>query len=77
MLDRKLGKWVNVAAAAHIFPEHLRGRMMFKVFGLRRPDGAINDPGDPTAHGDLNDTEIHYWLSDSGVSRTTGRTERP
>ncbi len=64
MLDRTLGKWVNVAAAAHIFPEHLRGRMMFKVFGFRRPNRENNDPGDPTEHGDLNDTEMHYWLPD-------------
>jgi hypothetical protein len=64
MLDRTLGKWVNVAAAAHIFPEHLRDRMLFRVFGFREPNEAINDPGDPTEHGHLNDTEMHYWLPD-------------
>jgi hypothetical protein len=63
-LDRSLGKWSNVAAAADAFPEPLRDRMLFKVFGFRPANAAIRDPGDPTAHGDFNDTEMHYWLPD-------------
>ena len=55
---------MTTAARAHAFPDHLRGRMLFKVFGFRRPNGKINDPGDPAGHGDFNDTEMHYWLAD-------------
>ncbi len=64
MLDRTLGKWVNVAAAEHVFPDEARARMLFKIFGFRRPNSEKNDPGDPTVHGDFNDTEMHYWLPD-------------
>ncbi len=38
--------------------------MLFKIFGFRRPNSEKNDPGDPTEHGDFNDTEMHYWLPD-------------
>lgn len=55
---------MTTAARAHAFPDHLRGRMLFKVFGFRRPNGKINDPGDPAGHRDFNDTEMHYWLAD-------------
>jgi len=64
MLDRTLGKWVNVEAAAYAFPEHLRDRLHFRVFGFRPADPGLRDPGDPTTHGDFNDTEMHYWLPD-------------
>jgi hypothetical protein len=50
---------MTTAAAAQIFPVHRRGRMLFKVFGFRRPNGEINDPGAPAGHGDFNDTEMH------------------
>lgn len=64
MLDRTLGKWVNVEAAAHAFPAHLRDRLHFRVFGFRPADPRRRDPGDPTTHGAFNDTEMHYWLPD-------------
>lgn len=64
MLDRTLGKWVNVEVAAYAFPAHLRDRLHFRVFGFRPADPARRDPGDPTAHSDFNDTEMHYWLPD-------------
>lgn len=55
MLDRTLGKWLNVAAAEHVFPEAVRARSVFKVFGLR-------EPADPFRHTDFTLTEMGYWL---------------
>lgn len=64
MLDRTFGKWVNVKAAAYAFPPHLRDRLHFRVFGFRAADPERRDPGDPTTHGEFNDTDMHYWLPD-------------
>jgi pimeloyl-ACP methyl ester carboxylesterase len=64
MLDRTFGKWVNVKAAAYVFPPHLRDRLHFRVFGFRAADRERRDPGDPTTHGEFNDTDMHYWLPD-------------
>ena len=62
--DKSLGRWASVAAAADVFPERLRDRMLFRVFGFRPANQELGDPGDPTRHDQFDDTEMHYWLPD-------------
>jgi hypothetical protein len=64
MLDRTFGKWRNVAAAVHVFPDDILDQMTFRVFGFREADPDRNDPGDPVSHGDFTLAEMHYWLPD-------------
>lgn len=63
-LDKSLGRWASVAAAADLFPERLRDAMQFRVFGFRPANQELGDPGDPRRHNQFDDTEMHYWLPD-------------
>jgi hypothetical protein len=56
--DRTMGKWENVVAASHIFPEDLRDRIIIKKFGLK--NAVITDP-EPLKHGEFNDTVMRFW----------------
>jgi hypothetical protein len=63
-LDRTMGKWLNDAAAEHVFAPELRDRMVFRVFGFRPADPVAGDPGDPVEHTDFVETWMHYWQPD-------------
>lgn len=58
-LDRRVGKWENVMQATHLVPEHLRGHVKLKAFGVG-PEAT----GDPQMHGEFDNKrfwEQSYW----------------
>ena len=53
-LDRTFGRWNNIKYVRHVFPDRIRDRMTYKIFGFNTKDRFL-----PQKHGDFGQCE--FW----------------
>ena len=59
-IDRTFGRWDNIKYARFLFPEAVRDRVHYKIFGMARGKKGKKAPY-PQKHGEFDEVEFEYW----------------
>lgn len=66
VLDRRSGRWENMARALALVPDDARPHMFFKIYGLNDAGGKADNDGivsEPQRHGDFD--RLRFWLDET------------